>query len=608
MRLFSPVLANIVLITAAFGLGSLFSNFFFAAFRRVDRLAATLLAGLGSLGTLLFLVGMVRLSRLTILSLLIPSVLLGIWFFPREVKGLLRSIRSTKFPKIPALVILIVMIVTFVAGLAKPYGDFMVSDSVAYHYLGPRVWLRDSAIHPVPDESLTSFPAIVETLYAALLDLGGPRAMSLFAFSSMGLLLLVTYGFALRLDLDPSGALWAMALVATMPAVYRGVYDGYVDGILWCFVLLSFRIALDAIQTWDAALSGLFAGFAMGTKYHGVIALGVVLVCAALMRWYCRDGLPVIGRRLVILAAVAVAVASPWYLRNWIVLGFPIYPPTRTLSHYFPVKYMSPSAVATLGAVVDRSGRGMGHNFLDFILLPFRMTFHPANYLNGAGGVGLTLLTLAPFGIMVCWRSLFVRCSFVFVFLWSIAWFVTEQDARFAINVFVILAVFAVWGWKFVSKKAPRFGSFLASLSVACSILYGLIMIIPARASDMRAAISPSYEERRQYQHTPYLESFRWLNINPEVKKVVVLEPFAPTYYLKKDYLKPVGRFGEVTLSRDPTVDQTLLDLSELGITHVLDVTTENHGFRILTKRPNLILVFARADQRIYRVDSGSAP
>jgi hypothetical protein len=303
-----------------------------------------------------------------------------------------------------------------------------------------------------------------------------------------------------------------------------------------------------------------------------------------------------------------VAVASPWFLRNWIVLGFPIYPPTRTLSHYFPVKYMSPDAVATLGAVVDRSGKGMGHGFLDFLLLPFRMTFHPANYLNGAGGVGLTLLTLAPFGILLCWRSLFVRCSFVFVFLWSIAWFLTEQDARFAINVFVVLAIFAVWGWRFVSKKGPRLGAFLAGLSVACSILYGLIMIIPARASDMHAALSPSYEERRLYERTPYLESFRWLNRNPAATKVAVLEPFVPTYYLEKNYLKPVGRFGEVTLPHDATVDQTLLDLPKLGVTHVLDVTTEDHGFRILMQQPNLILVFERANQRIYRVDSGATP
>lgn len=391
MRLLPAICANIFLIVAAFGAGASLIRFLPATLHRIDRLAAILLGGLGALGTLLFLVGLIHFSLATILVVLVPSALFGIWSFLHWFRVEFVSFQVKNCPLIPSLAIAIVMGITFLGGLAEPVGDFLRSDSIAYHYLGPRVWVRDAAIRPVPDESLTSFPAVVETLYASLLALGGPRAMPLFAFTSLGLLLVVTYGIALRINLDPRGACWAAALVATMPAVYRGNYDGYIDGILWCFVLLSLRFALDSKSPSDYALSGLFSGFAMGTKYHGVICFFLILGCTALIKlWQRREKLSLILSQLVLLGAVALVAASPWYLRNWIVLGFPIYPPTRTLSHYFPVKYMSPEAVATLGAVIDRSGRGMGHSFWGFLLLPFRLTFHPANYLSGAGGVGLT--------------------------------------------------------------------------------------------------------------------------------------------------------------------------------------------------------------------------
>ncbi len=75
MRLLPAVVANILLVVAAFGVGRLVIRFSPVDFRRVDRLAAVLLAGLGCLGTLLFLVGLIHLSRATILGLLLPAAL-----------------------------------------------------------------------------------------------------------------------------------------------------------------------------------------------------------------------------------------------------------------------------------------------------------------------------------------------------------------------------------------------------------------------------------------------------------------------------------------------------------------------------------------------------
>ncbi len=246
----------------------------------------------------------------------------------------------------------------------------------------------------------------------------------------------------------------------------------------------------------------------------------------------------------------------------------------------------------------------MGHSLSSFLLLPFNFTFHPANFLNGPGGVGVSLLALAPFGILSRLRDPYVGALGLFSFLEVLGWFVTEQEARFLIHIYILLAIFAVWGWRYVAAKAPRFGPLLSGLAIACSILYGVLMIVSSRVDDLHAAVSPNFEQQRISREVPFLESIAHLNSDPAVKKILVLAPRFPTFYLQKSYLKPVGRFGEESFSGASDVVNVLQDPASFGITHVLDVRIDDNDFKISKKLGNLALVFENADQRIYRVQS----
>ncbi len=602
MRFLPPALANFLLILAGFGLGSVLRPLLPRTLRKIDRIAVIALGGLGLLGTLFFLIGLLRFTLVMILAVLVPAALLGVWCLLREIRGSSPHLWRSYFAFLPAAAIALVLIVTLVGGLAEPVGDIKM-DAIAYHFLGPRVWLRDAVIHVIPDECHASFPAIVETLFAALMAVGGTRAPELFAFLAFGVFLLVAGGFAIRLGLDPRGAWWAVALIASMPVVYRGSYGGFNDVILSGCVLVALRVALDAAGPRDYALAGVFAGLAMGVKYTGIIAFLLILGCAFLYSLAKRAEKPVGffagGALFSVLAAV---VAAPWYLRNWVVLGSPIYPPPPPLLRFFHVKYMNPSAIYSLTAFIQKEGLGMGHDLPAFLLLPFHLTFHPANFLNGAGGVGVALLALAPFGLWMQRRDLFVRILVLFAFLQTVAWFLTEQDARFLIHLYVILAILAIWGWRYVVSTAPRFGPFLSGLAIACSILYGLFMIVSTRVGDLHAAVSSKFENQRIAREVPFLDSFVYLNSDAAVKKVLVLAPRFPTFYLQKDYLKPVGRFGEESLPGAGDTQALLQRVTALGISHVMDVRVDENDFMIPRKPDALTLVFERKDQRVYRV------
>jgi Dolichyl-phosphate-mannose-protein mannosyltransferase len=607
MRFLLPVIANLLLLLSAFGIGSAVRPLIPGSFSKIERLIIISLAGIGLNGVLLFLLGTIRFSPTVIFALLLPAAVLGSRCLWQELGGTVFARVFSGLPIVPASVIVVVLLVTVLAGFADPVGDVTEnrSDAVAYHYLGPKVWLREGVIRPVLDECLTSFPATVEVQFAALIMMGGQNAPELFAVIPLALILLLAVATARRLGLDPASAWWAAAFISAMPAVYRGLYGGMIDVVYAAFVILAARIALDSELPRHYVLVGLFCGFAMGTKYTGLIAVALLVVCLFLFasnssgRFSWRN-----GKHLAIVCVVAALFSSPWYIRNWLVLGSPIYPPTPLLADIFHVNYFPPEAVQKIKKAVLKEGFGMGKDPLSLLLLPFHITFHSANFENGAGGIGLVPLAFIPFCFPALRWERFPKVLGLFAILTTIAWFYTEQESRFLIHVYVLAAIFGVAGWGYAVRVTPRLGRLLGVLTVAISISYGLFMIVSARADEIHAVISKSYAETRRHNNIPFLKSFEYLNNEPSVRKVLVLDPSVPTYYLDKEYLKPVGRWGEHLFPGIEDPLQALSLPSQSDITHVLDVRFKDGGFQLPEHPEHLVLVIEAKDQRVYRLAS----
>ena len=600
------IVANLFLVVSALGFGSLLYRLFPKTFSELDRLGMIFLGGMGILGTILFCVGQLWFSRSAILLVLFSGA-----FLSRKPLALAsriyRSVRiKGSLPVIPVAIVFSVLLVTAVGGLALPTGD-MNDDSIAYHYLGPKVWLREGVIRPVPDEVLTYFPVVVETQYAALMSLGGERAPGFFAVIGLASILLITASLAIRMGLDPSGAWWTAALVALMPAVYRGAFGGFLDALFAGFVLVAARLALDAEKPRHYALFGIFCGISMGTKYTGIVAWVLLIFCSFLVSVLAyRRRLSSLQTGVLtglgISSAAAIAIASPFYLRNWILYGCPIYPPPPVLLHFFTAKNMTPAVMQELLKNVRETGLGMGGSLVDFLLLPFNLTYHTANF-RGAGGIGLVPWALGPFGIFARRHDTFAKGLLLFAVLQTAAWFVTAQVSRYLIPVYIIGAIFGVIGWQFAARSVSRTAQVLSAVAVAISILYGMFMIIPGRVEDMHAVLSSSFESTRRQEETPRAASFDFINGNPSVKKVLILDGGIAAYFIDKPYIKPFGRWGERTLPNATNVPEVMSQLPSLRATHIFDVRARNGSFYLPENPPGLTLVFEHEDQRIYRVD-----
>ncbi|HWO36465.1 MAG TPA: hypothetical protein VNO32_47365, partial [Candidatus Acidoferrum sp.] len=75
-----------------------------------------------------------------------------------------------------------------------------------------------------------------------------------------------------------------------------------------------------------------------------------------------------------------------------------------------------------------------------------------------------------------------------------------------------------------------------------------------------------------------------------------------PPYYLDRAYLKPFGTWGERVLPYATNAQDIMPHLKELGISHLLDASSDVGPFQVPRNLPNLQLVLDLPSQRIYRV------
>nr|MDP9147872.1 hypothetical protein [Acidobacteriota bacterium] len=454
----------------------------------------------------------------------------------------------------------------------------------------------------VLDNSHTAFPPTAETIYAALLCIGGTRAPRFSSLLTLGMLLLAAGSLAMRCGLTGRQSWWVAALIATMPAIYFGSVNCFVDGIYAAFVLAAMRIGFDAEKTGHWAIFGIFCGLAMGTKYTGLLALPVLILTAAIIG-ISRKNLAwrLVVRDAFLAAAIACVVAAPYYARNWILLGCPIYPPPPGYEIFCSPKYLSAETIKQFHAYIAQRGAGLGRNFLAFVLLPYNLTYHTSNF-HGAGGIGLCPLALGPLGMFVSRKDKFVKGIAIAAFLVVVAWFLTQQESRFLIHVYVIAAILSVIGWRDVLSTRNPSSRIIAGGIVATSLLYGMFMMDGNLSASVRAVVSPAFAQQERSTNIPYYQSFRYLNTTEDVKKVLILDRSVPPFYCDKEYLKPIGQWGEVTITGISTAVQAIDQVHALNITHILDVSSQAAPFQVAVNDPRLLRVFEDTNQRIYRV------
>ena len=155
----SAVLATVVIVLGAFGLGRTIVGRGSEAGHDWSSATHAFISGSGFLGLALFLVGLIRFDALIVAAILIPLAGLGAWQLFRD-RAAWRGVGFGGLRNAGWWLAVLITVVLALASLSPLVGDFG-HDGIDYHVLGPQLWLREGRVVVAPEEARTAFPATI---------------------------------------------------------------------------------------------------------------------------------------------------------------------------------------------------------------------------------------------------------------------------------------------------------------------------------------------------------------------------------------------------------------------------------------------------------------
>ena len=224
-----------------------------------------------------------------------------------------------------SLVFLAVIAVFLVSQAVLPPRDW---DSLMYHLRVPAQFLERSRFFVPEDNFHVAYIQLIHMLYLPLLDVGSSAGPAVLSASFALLLGLAVFTFAHRFYQEPTASLslillWASTMLSLVAITAR------VDVTLAYFLLLAHFALFLAWTDWRFYyLAAVLLGLAFGVKYNAllyVIALSPLIVYVAVCK--APDiGISAIISQLVSFGLIFSCAGLPWLVKNWLLLGAPVYP------------------------------------------------------------------------------------------------------------------------------------------------------------------------------------------------------------------------------------------------------------------------------------------
>ncbi|MBL9077913.1 MAG: hypothetical protein JNL08_10445 [Planctomycetes bacterium] len=248
---------------------------------------------------------------------------------PRSLRDLLGELAfgSGANPLTDAALVAVLVVFGFVLQLQLRY-TIQDADSMWYHLVMAGSWVETGSIAPIDAIPLIgrAYPGFRQALVAfAALPFGHEHLALVGAFDFV-LLALSIYAVARVAGSGRTLAL-AVAVYGTTTPVVMGAFSTQGNDLsLASHLLLSVLFLGRFLETGDrrkALLAGLALGALASIKFSGPgYAVIAAITAVAMYGWRrARD-----WRALLQLAGAAALLAGPWYLRNLIVFGNPLYP------------------------------------------------------------------------------------------------------------------------------------------------------------------------------------------------------------------------------------------------------------------------------------------
>ncbi len=394
-------------------------------------------------------------------------------------------------------------------------------DALYYHTADPEHFERWGEIRELPNAWVSYQPYLVQMLvldglllWNVLQGAFAPLILTLGAAAAVA-------GAAHRLGGRTLGLL-AAAIFLAQPFMTWTATSTFVEGPLAFFVALAAWNAARWLRGGRAealALAGLFAGAAAATKYTGAaaaVAVGLVVLALGRRR--------ITARALATLVLPALLIAVPWYAKNAILTGDPLYP----LLAGGP----NPEAEEARRQVLE--GYGRGRSPLDFLLLPFRL-LSDGNAFDRGDFLSPLFLMFAPLAFLLRGRRGAVAAVWLAVAVYAGAWFLSSQQTRFLVPIMPPLAILGALGMVALAGRGRL--ARLAVVAVTVAAL-GAGAAVSARYAAQFAPVVAGTQSHDEFlrSKTSYHAGIEWMRDHlPPDARVLLALPHG--LYLDRDYV-----------------------------------------------------------------------
>jgi len=431
--------------------------------------------GLGLLGLLTFGLGLIGLfySWFFIGLTLFLTLLLQ-----KELRTLIKTLlawRPAPPPRLATAYMVALGGLTLILALLPPT-DW---DGLLYHLTAPKLFIEQHRIVSGIDSHPFYYPFLIEMIFSySILLRGGDIVAKLLHFSYGILLTALVYLTTTHHLKRPAG--WSAILIfLSMPLISTLATWAYNDLALAFYQLAILYTFIKSEtspqrQGW-LILTGCMAGFALGIKYTSFISpllIGVILLYR-LSRAISYASL----RSLAHFCLPAVAIGSPWYIKNYFFTGNPVYP--FIFGGLFWDEFRN--------IWYQQAGTGIGADIITLLNLPFLVTLgiRDVNYYDGRiGPLILLFLPLLLLYALLGYRrqeqpsgmAILILFAFAHTVFWTLGIMGTKHlwQARLLLPALATLAPVIGWIWQDLAHlNQPRF-----SLQRFLNLLIGFVLVM----------------------------------------------------------------------------------------------------------------------------------